>query len=137
MRKTFAASLTAWILLLALVGRSSAHFLVLLPHDDVITADGNRTVNLRILFTHPMEQGPVMEMGKPQRFGALVAGKPLDLLATLSEKKLDGKTAYAAEVRLARPGDYVFYCEPAPYWEPAERKWIIHYTKVGFDVLGV
>jgi cobalt/nickel transport protein len=136
MRKTLAASLTAWIILFATARTASAHFLVLLPHDDVIAADAGRTVNLRILFTHPMEQGPVMEMAKPRRFGALWAGKPLDLLTTLSEKKVDGKTAYAADVRLARPGDYVFYLEPAPYWEPAERKWIVHYTKVVVDFLG-
>jgi cobalt/nickel transport protein len=136
MRTTLAVGLTASIIPLALVEHATAHFLVLLPHDDVIAADGRRTVNLRILFTHPMDQGPVMELRKPRRFGTLQAGQPLDLLGTLSEQKVDGKTAYTAEVKLARPGDYVFYVEPAPYWEPAERKWIVHYTKVVVDFLG-
>ena len=37
---------------------------------------------------------------------------------------------------MAEPGDYVFFVEPAPYWEAAEgKKWIIHYTKVVVDVL--
>jgi len=28
------------------------------------------------------------------------------------------------------PGDYQFYVEPAPYREPAEDSYIVHYTKV-------
>ncbi|WP_428624082.1 DUF4198 domain-containing protein, partial [Sedimenticola sp.] len=31
------------------------------------------------------------------------------------------------------PGDYLFYLQPAPYWEPAEGKMIEHYTKVVVD----
>ena len=34
------------------------------------------------------------------------------------------------------PGDAIFYVEPQPYWEQAERKYIIHYTKVVVDYLG-
>lgn len=30
----------------------------------------------------------------------------------------------------------MFFLEPAPYWEPAERKMILHYTKVVVDGLG-
>ena len=30
----------------------------------------------------------------------------------------------------------MFYLEPAPYWEPGEKKMIIHYTKVVVDFLG-
>jgi len=36
-----------------------------------------------------------------------------------------------------RPGDHVFFVEPAPYWEPAEDKFIIHYTKVCVNALGL
>jgi cobalt/nickel transport protein len=40
---------------------------------------------------------------------------------------------YSAEVPLDHPGDQVFFVEPAPYWEAAENKWIIHYAKVVVD----
>ena len=30
----------------------------------------------------------------------------------------------------------MFFIEPAPYWEPAEQKMIVHYTKVVVDAFG-
>jgi cobalt/nickel transport protein len=83
-----------------------------------------------------MEQGPVMEMGVPRQFGVLVGGRRRDLLKELQPRKIDGKTAYTCPVRTTTPGDYVFFVEPSPYWEPAEQKMIVHYTKVVVDVLG-
>jgi cobalt/nickel transport protein len=112
-----------------------AHFQVLIPSTDVVTAEGDKTVNLNIVFTHPMEQGPVMEMGEPLQFGVLVGGEELDLKDKLKLKKVDGKTAYELSISIRKPGDYVFYLEPAPYWEPAEQKMIIHYTKVVVDAM--
>ncbi len=117
--------------------RAAAHFQVLLPTEDVVSPEGPRTVDLAILFTHPMEQGPVMEMGTPQRFGMLAAGKRHDLRELLRPKKVRGKTAYTASVPLKRPGDHVFFIEPAPYWEAAEEKLIVHYTKVVVSFSGV
>ena len=116
---------------------SYAHFQVLLPTTDIVTAAGPKTVNLDLIFTHPMEQGPVMNMGKPKQFGVLIRGEKQDLLKTLIRRKVDGKDAYAASYRISRPGDYVFYVEPAPYWEPAEGKMIIHYTKVVVSAMGM
>jgi cobalt/nickel transport protein len=109
---------------------------VLLPTADVVGAGEARTIEVEMIFTHPMEQGPVMEMGVPRQFGMLAAGRRIELKETLRPRKVGGKTAYAASVRLTRPGDHVLYLEPAPYWEPAERKMIVHYTKVVVDFLG-
>jgi len=120
-----------------LASQADAHFLVLLPADDVLSAQRSKTAELEILFTHPMEQGPVMEMGKPQRFGMLAGGQQYDLSESLRPKKVQGKTAYSASVPLKRPGDYVFYIEPAPFWEATEEKLIIHYTKVVVNFAGV
>lgn len=121
---------------LALASRpAEGHFVVIRPSGDVVGAK-ERSVNLEILFTHPMEQGPVMEMARPERFGVLTGGKQRDLLDQLRSKKLDGKTAYDATVRLDRPGDYVFFVQPAPYWEAGEETMIVHYTKVVVDFLG-
>ncbi len=129
----------AWISLslLALAdSRAGAHFLVLRPSSDVVSA-GTRHVGLEIVFTHPMEQGPIMELGRPERFGVRVAGKDRDLMDRLRPRKVGGKTAYEAVVELERPGDHVFYLQPAPYWEPGEETMIVHYTKVVVNFGGV
>jgi len=78
-----------------------------------VTAQDARTVDLNIVFTHPMEGGPAMEMGKPRQFGVLVGGEKMDLANTLQVKKVDGKTAYTASYAVKAPGDHVFYIEPA------------------------
>jgi cobalt/nickel transport protein len=116
---------------------SLAHFLVLLPSQDVVEGGDARSVALHVAFTHPMEQGPVMEMALPRQFGVLVAGKRYDLLETLEPRSTDGKTAYVASARMIRPGDHVFFLDPAPYWEPAEGKMIVHHTKVVVNFMGL
>lgn len=124
------------ILLIALPGISLAHFQTLIPGDEIISEGDPAKVQLEMIFTHPMDQGPVMEMGKPKSFGVMVGGAKKDLTAALKPKKIDGKTAYSAEYKVGQPGDHLFYLEPAPYWEPAEAKMIIHYTKVVVDAYG-
>ena len=136
MRITRLLCLTALVLPLFLAGQALSHFQVLIPSEDVVAGVDSASVELSLLFTHPMEQGPVMEMGRPRQFGVVVGGKKLDLLGTLRPRRLEGKTAYAASARLTEPGDHVFFVEPAPYWEPAEQKMIVHYTKVVVDFLG-
>jgi len=110
-----------------------AHFLELIPSADILPETGDRVVKLELAFTHPMERGPVMEMGAPARFGVLAGGKAMDLKSQLAAVKKDGKTAYQASYKVGGPGDYVFYVEPAPYWEAAEAKHIVHLTKVVVD----
>ncbi len=112
-----------------------AHFQLLLPHSDVIGSDDGRDIRLELVFTHPMENGPVMAMGPPQRFGVMVGEEQVDLLPALRPLSITGQRAYRAEYRIRQPGDHLFFLEPAPYWEPAERKMIIHYTKVVVDVM--
>ena len=134
MRKTIVGVVT--ICLTVLAGTAAmGHFQVMVPATDIADTD-NRTVNLQILFTHPMEQGPVMEMGTPVQFGVLVNGEKRDLRKSLKPRKVKGKTGYAASYTVKAPGDHVFFIEPAPYWEPAEQKMIIHYTKVVVEAMG-
>ncbi|HLO75642.1 MAG TPA: DUF4198 domain-containing protein [Magnetospirillum sp.] len=119
---------------LLLPGAAAAHFQEIIPSADIVPDGGNRSVSLDLAFTHPMEMGPVMEMGPPAQFGVLADGHRQDLRARLNAvKKGNGKTAYAATYKIAAPADYVFYVEPAPYWEAAEGKYIIHYAKVVVD----
>ncbi len=133
--KNLLAGLLATVALLW-SGPALAHFQVLVPSADIVDGEGNAAVDLQILFTHPMEWGPVMEMARPRRFGVLAGGERKNLLKSLKAKKLDGKTAYEATYKPRRPGDHVFYLEPAPYWEPAEGKMIVHYTKVVVNAFG-
>jgi cobalt/nickel transport protein len=70
-----------------------------------------------------------MELAKPVEFGVVVNGVKKDLLNTLISQKIKGRTTWKTHYKTKRPGLYVFYMEPQPYWEPAEDSYIIHYTK--------
>ncbi len=122
---------TAIGLLCLLLTPAQAHFQEILPSADVLPEGG--AVSLDLVFTHPMERGPAMEMAKPARFGIVTGGKATDLGAALLEKKAGGKTAWSASHELKEPGAVVFFVEPKPYWEPSEGKFIIHYAKVVVD----
>ncbi|OQW94510.1 MAG: ATP-dependent DNA ligase [Beggiatoa sp. IS2] len=111
----------------------NAHFQTLLPSSDLVTEKNRQPLTLTLMFTHPMEQGPLMEMATPRRFGVLTNGKIEDLLPRLKAEKREDKTFYTAKYSCKTPGDYVFFVEPAPYWEAAENKMIVHYTKVVVD----
>ncbi|MEJ2691745.1 MAG: DUF4198 domain-containing protein [Candidatus Thiodiazotropha sp.] len=113
-----------------------AHFQELIPNRDILTQESGGQLSLSLTFTHPMEGGPVMSMGEPVRFGVVGPGGDSDLRERLRPVQLDGKRAYRADYKVAAPGDYCFYLEPAPYWEPAEGVMIVHYTKVVVDAYG-
>jgi cobalt/nickel transport protein len=133
MKKSEQAILTV---LMTAACTAHAHFQVLVPSTDIVEQSTGREITLDLVFTHPMENGPVMEMGTPVQFGVLAREKKTDLRDALKEKKLDGKTAYLADYTVRTPGDHVFFIEPAPYWEPAEEKMIVHYTKVIVNAFG-
>ncbi len=107
---------------------ASAHFQEIIPSQDVLPEGGK--VSLELLFTHPMEGGPVMDMKKPRRVGALIGGKTIDLAASLKPWKKQGWTLTH---ELKEPGAAVYFVEPEPYWEQAEGKYILHYAKVVVD----
>ncbi|MEW6113699.1 MAG: DUF4198 domain-containing protein, partial [Thermodesulfobacteriota bacterium] len=130
-------ALTASLLLLGLflTGFATAHFGMIIPSKDVISKDDPKEVSLQIQFAHPFE-GPVMQMDKPARFGVVADGKVTDLLSSLAEAKVDGKSTWKSSFKISRPADYIFFVVPKPYWEPAEDKFIVHLTKVIVDALG-
>lgn len=119
-----------------------AHFGTITPSDDIVTQDDSKKITLEVKFIHPMELH-YMQMVKPQQFGVLHDGKKTDLLDTLKATKGNspdqtGKfTFWTTEYQIKRPGDYTFYVEPTPYWEPAEDLFIVHYTKVCVNALGL
>lgn len=123
--------LTALIASGLLAAPASAHFQEILPSADVLPEGG--AVVLDLVFTHPMDRGPTMEMAKPSRVGVTRGGETIDLTGTITERKFDGKSAWQVTYNLAEPGAAVFFVEPQPYWEPAEGKFIVHYAKVVVD----
>ena len=129
-RKAGAPCFAAMLMMLA-AGPARAHFLEILPSDDVLPRGGS--VALELTFTHPMERGPVMELKRPVRFGVKANGKITDLRGALKEVQKQGKTAWTAAHEFKEPGAAIFFVEPQPYWEPAERKHIVHYAKVVVD----
>jgi cobalt/nickel transport protein len=124
------------LLLLTISQPALAHFQVLLPSTDIVTAEGSRTVEMELIFTHPMEQGPIMNMEMPSQFGVIAMGQKRDLRDTLELRTVEDQQTYRTSYAFKRPGDHIFYLEPAPYWEPAEEVMIIHYTKVVVNAMG-
>ena len=109
----------------------AAHFQEIIPSADVLPEGGE--VRLDLVFTHPMERGPVMEMARPKRFGMVHRGRTIDLSGALVGTPIDGRSAWSATAKIAEPGAAIVFVEPQPYWEPAEKKWIVHYAKVVVD----
>lgn len=118
-------------ILAALTLPAAAHFQEILPSADVLPDGG--AVTLDLVFTHPMENGPVMNMAPPKLVGMLSGGHVRDLTGELKPYAVQGQRAYELTQTLATPGAAVFFVEPAPYFEPAEGKYIVHYAKVVVD----
>ena len=143
MRATRISISILFFLLMTLCAVSaSAHFGTVIPSDDIVSQDDSKTLNIEIKFIHPLEMH-YMEMAKPKKFGVVHNGNKKDLLGALKEAKGKGAdqdrsfTFWEADYKIRRPGDYTFFVEPTPYWEPAEDVFIVHYTKVCVNALGL
>ncbi|MDY6844538.1 MAG: DUF4198 domain-containing protein [Thermodesulfobacteriota bacterium] len=124
------------LFLLVSSGIARAHFGMIIPSKDMVTTKDNKRISLDIKFIHPME-GHYMNMEKPTQFGVMIHGEKTDLHTILNEKKVKGTSTWNATYTIKKPGDYIFYMEPKPYWEPAEDCFIIHYTKVIVNAFGM
>ena len=116
-------------------GSALAHFGMVIPSDSMVMQSDNRTINLVLSFSHPFE-GEGMELVKPASFGVMANGKKANLLDTLKQAKVMEHGAWKTSYQVKRPGVYMFYMEPKPYWEPAEDCYIIHYTKTVVAAFG-
>ncbi len=137
--KIFLALLS--ILFLALPGRSSAHFGMVLPSDEILTQpeSGSAPASelLTLQFLHPMER-ELMDLERPERFAVWSRGKVTELTNDLKEMTDGhGHRFWQCEYRVKRPGDHIFFMEPKPYWEPSEDKFIVHLTKVCVNAFGL
>lgn len=125
----------------ATVGTASAHFQMILPSADMVTSPAERHLKLDIKFWHPFE-GHGMDIEAPVQFGVRADGKNVDLRTTLKPRQFTDVTGkkrngFQAIYDIKRPGDYVFYVEPKPFWEDAEETFIVHYTKVVVNGFGL
>lgn len=130
-------TLFALVLVSALVapGAASAHFGMVIPSDQMLMQGENTNIKVDLMFWHPFE-GIGMELVKPARFGVVINGKETDLLGSLRPTKTKGNQTWTTSYKIKRPGLYVFYMVPQPYWEPAEDCYIIHYTKAVVTAFG-
>lgn len=123
-------------LTLLIASTAQAHFGFILPSDDIVTLTDDKIVSLSLRFFHPFE-GTMLTLEKPAAFSVRNAGQTTDLLPELKQEAIQQKLAWKLEYRIKRPGDHIFSMEPQPFWEPAERQFIIHYTKVVVSALGM
>jgi len=130
------------IIFFTFCGISFAHFGMIIPNTDYVGNRNKNTIGIKVMFAHPFE-GNTMEMEKPVDFGVMVRGKKISLKNQLKEIKVKGygekepHKGWFLKYTLKRPGDYIFYTIPQPYWEPAEDKYIVHYTKVIVNGFGL
>lgn len=111
------------------------HFGMIIPSDSMIMQDDKRVVELALSFSHPFEMVG-MDLVKPKAFKVFAGGKTQDLSGSLAKTQVMGRSAWKAAYPIKRPGVYMFYMEPVPYWEPAEDSFIIHYTKTVVTAFG-
>ncbi len=122
------------IILISLVFLTSvlnAHFQVILPQNDVVTNSKKQKIELK--FMHPFEQ-TYMQMKKPNYFGYFLDDKKVNLTDKLKSKKIKGVQTWNYETKFKEMGDYIFFVDPVPYFEPSEGKFIRHITKTVIDV---
>lgn len=134
MKKAFFLAVTVFVLG-CFANAALAHFGMIIPSDTMVMQGDKRTVGVVVSFSHPFE-GNGIELVKPVRFGVMTRGKTQDLLSQLKEIKVFGHKSWEVAYKIRRPGVYSFFMEPKPYWEPAEDKYIVHYTKTIISAFG-
>lgn len=130
----------AGIISISISNTASAHFQMIIPSDDMVKQQEPRKLNLNVMFWHPFE-GLGMNMQKPVQFGVMLKGNKTNLINDLKPAKFkdihgDMFDGYKLEFAIKKPGDHIFYTEPAPYWEASEESFIVHYTKVIVNTFG-
>lgn len=118
---------------------SAAHFLLAFSPQTQIERVGD--VALKLLFWHPFENGPVMDMDPPGAVWALHRGERIDLSGSLRPLTFTGAvntgTGFDATLPVRRAGDYVIVVEAAPYFEASEDKFIQQFTKAYLNRAGL
>ncbi|MCW8329117.1 DUF4198 domain-containing protein [Photobacterium sp. SDRW27] len=112
---------------------SWGHFLAITPQNQVIENGAERTQDFDVYFTHPMTQGPIMAIDKPEEIGYWRLGKKEILSENLKEISIEQQKAWSLKHQFRRPGTYTFYVNQKPYIEKSENIAIAQYAKVVMD----
>ena len=123
------------LLFLAVTGNALAHYGMVIPSDSMVMQGDAKSVNLTLSFSHPFELIG-MDLVKPAAFGVVANGEKENLLDNLQPVEVMGHGAWSMGYKIKRPGIYMFYMEPIPYWEPSEDCYIVHYTKTVVTAFG-
>ena len=134
MKTCIGTALTA-LAMLTIAIPAWSHFGMLIPSDSMVMQGDNQTVTLELSFSHPFEMVG-MDLARPQKFSVWNGGKEIDMLGSLESHRIMGRKAWKASHRIKRPGVFVFYMKPEPYWEPVEDAFIIHHTKAVVTAFG-
>ncbi|MCG9583982.1 DUF4198 domain-containing protein [Vibrio tubiashii] len=124
-------SLAVGMAALSLSAVSQAHFQLM--YTPTSQLEKPATVDMKLVFGHPMENGHVMDMGQPEEFFVSFKGEKTDLLKDLKKISWAGHDnkadAYKVDYKIRRNGDYIFGLVPAPYYEGGEDIYIQQITK--------
>ena len=146
MRRIVFLSVLSLILASGVTGQAFAHFQTIYTEESALNE--GKEINLKLVFTHPFEAGHTMDIGKdekgtihpPKAFGVFRKGRKKDLLKTLKPIEFTSLTnkgrAYETSYKLRGMGDFIFYFDPAPYYEGSEDIYIEHVTKMIVNVAG-
>ena len=141
MKKMTITKMLAGLIGIAAAGSAAAHFQMVIPTTDMVTGPAQQKLKLDVKFWHPFE-GHGMDIEAPAKFGVRVGEENIDLFKSLKPHTytdIEGKPhkGFEASYAIKRPGDHIFFIEPKPYWEPSEETFIVHYTKVIVNALGL
>lgn len=121
----------AGILLLA--GAAEAHFGMVIPSRSMVLNNKDATVSVDVAFAHPFAANG-MKMENAPELDVWEGGNKSRLAMT--ETEWLGTRAFRSEFSIKRPGVYILGMTPKPYYEPAEERFIIHYTKTVIGAFG-
>jgi cobalt/nickel transport protein len=126
------------LMVLAWTLPATAHFQMVYTPESAL--EKAKTIDLKLVFTHPFEAGHTMDMSKPEQFFVVRKGKKTDLLNTLKAIEWTSLTnsgaAYETTYKLRGMGDNVFCLVPGPYFEEEEDVYIQQVTKMIVNTAG-
>ncbi len=142
MKKLSLLNTLSGLIALMMAGNAAAHFQMVIPATDIVSGPAQQKFKLDVKFWHPFEGHGMDMVEPPAKFGVRAGGETIDLLKSLKPRNytdVEGKPhkGFEANYAIKRPGDHIFYVEPKPYWEPSEETFIVHYTKVIVNALGL
>ncbi len=135
-RTTGKAIVFAAIFTLFLSRSLFAHFQVIIPDKPVLNQNTGNTLEVKLAFMHPFEQ-KYMFMARPKEVGVFVNGIKRSLGGYLIKHRVGKIQTWSFSYTVRRPGDYIFYVIPSPYFEPSEGRFIKHLAKVVVNAYGL